>query len=72
MCVCARTLDVSKSSSMACKGEGAGRGGDSMRRREGGEPPSCTIKIGSKRSDVLKKRNKGLETSALLILLERF
>lgn len=68
-CVCARTLDGSKSSSMACKGEGAGRGGDSMRRREGGEQPCCTIKIDSKRSDVLKKRNKGLETSTLFLLL---
>ena len=54
------------------KGKGAGRGGDSMQRREGGEQPSRTIKIDSKRSDVLKKRNKGLETSALVILLELF
>lgn len=68
-CVCARTLDGSKSSSMACKGEGAGRGGDSMRRREGGEQPCCTIKIDSKRSDVLKKRNKGLETSTLFFFV---
>lgn len=52
------------------KGKGRAEGGDSMRRREGGEPPSCTVKIDSKRSDVLKKRNKGLETSALVILLE--
>lgn len=43
-----------------------------MQRREGGEQPSCTIKIDPERSDVLKKRNKGLETSALVILLELF
>lgn len=37
------------------KGEGVGRGGDSMQRREGGEPPSSTVNIHSKRSDVLKR-----------------
>lgn len=40
-----------------------------MRRREGGEQPCCTIKIDSKRSDVLKKRNKGLETSTLFFFV---
>lgn len=52
-CVCARTAPSHLP--WHAKGEGAGRGGDSMRRREGGEPPSRTVNIDSKRSDVLKR-----------------